>query len=678
MAPHAPVQFVLMPWAAVVRPSIGLSLLKARLSEAGVQSTIRYSNLRFVSEVGFDANALVERAHAHSFLGDWVFGERAFPGWKPEIPGKDQDLEVSGHQPTDWYLKDPERYEEVLWMLRRQAGRFVTREAEQILENDPQIVGCSSTFQQHVPSLALLREIKRLAPAVTTIIGGANCEMGMGLTTLKEFKWIDFVASGEADDTIVPFCQAVLKGEGEIPVDEVPLGILGQAHLEAGTYDLKGSLIPRGTVADLDTLPTPDYSDFFHELEDCSAGAHIQPGLLAETSRGCWWGAVSHCTFCGLNGDSMTYRSKKPEKVLAEFHQLSEDWKINGIEVVDNIIDNKYLKTVLPVLEKEGAPFFLFYETKANLRREQVAQMARGGIRFIQPGIESLHDSLLSLMAKGTSATGNIQLLKYAREYGLGVSWSLLAGFPGEEDEWHDSVADMVPRLEHLSPPSTVFQVRYDRFSPYHSSPARYGIDLIPFEGYQRVYPISSSGIENLAYFFTDRNQVNRIRDLPGGRRLIEAAQLWKYHFYRGIPSILSMVDKPDGIEFFDTRQCATQRRLQIDGLEAEIHRLCDPARAEKSLPKLVNRARVENENPEPASDEAVSEALKQLDQKNLIVRAHGKVLSLAVPGEVPELLPISLTTGAYRGIPEKEDLLSAVRSHLQDLNREFDSVGVT
>ena len=37
-----------------------------------------------------------------------------------------------------------------------------------------------------------------------------------------------------------------------------------------------------------------------------------------ETSRGCWWGERMHCTFCGLNGATMSYRSKSPRRAVDE------------------------------------------------------------------------------------------------------------------------------------------------------------------------------------------------------------------------------------------------------------------------------------------------------------------------------------------------------------------------
>ena len=122
-----------------------------------------------------------------------------------------------------------------------------------------------------------------------------------------------------------------------------------------------------------------------------------------------------------------------------------------------------------------------------------------------------------------------------------------------------------------------------------------------------------------------------------------------------------------------------SERRFTIDGLEAEIHRLCDPARLETSLPKLVNRARVEGQGSDPASDEAVSEALKSLDQKNLIVRTHGKVLSLALPGDVPRLMPINSAGGSFvrtPGLGAKEAVLEAMHSRLSDLDRESTPAG--
>jgi hypothetical protein len=69
----------------------------------------------------------------------------------------------------------------------------------------------------------------------------------------------------------------------------------------------------------------------------------------------------------------------------------------------------------------------------------------RAGVTWVQPGIESLHSGVLKLMDKG------VQLLKWSRELGRRLSWSILWGFPGKKDDWYTDMAGWLPALEHPS-----------------------------------------------------------------------------------------------------------------------------------------------------------------------------------------------------------------------------------
>ena len=121
----------------------------------------------------------------------------------------------------------------------------------------------------------------------------------------------------------------------------------------------------------------------------------MRPGLPLESSRGCWWGAAHQCTFCGLNGTSLGYRSKSPERVLAEVHELEDRYGVSDFEAVDNILDMGYHKTLLPELAADTSTRRIFYEIKANVSRAQVAALVDAGIMWVQPGIESLHSEVL-------------------------------------------------------------------------------------------------------------------------------------------------------------------------------------------------------------------------------------------------------------------------------------------
>jgi hypothetical protein len=87
--------------------------------------------------------------------------------------------------------------------LRAEAEDFVDSAAARVLAHKPRIVGCTSTFQQHVASLALLRRIRELDPSVISMMSGENCETQMGRATHRAFPWGDYVVSGEADQLIV-------------------------------------------------------------------------------------------------------------------------------------------------------------------------------------------------------------------------------------------------------------------------------------------------------------------------------------------------------------------------------------------------------------------------------------------------------------------------------------------
>ncbi len=567
---------VQMPYAGVEHPSIALGILQATLTRQGLACSSYYANLKWCEELGVERYHAISATQTELLLGEWTFAEAAF--------GQTQDDEE--------FLERTQAKRELILEARARTAQFVEKTAREILRKAPRIVGASSTFQQHCASLALLKKVKELDPSVTTLLGGANCEGSMGVTVAKNFPWVDYVVSGEADQIIGPLCKSIL-----INKPETPYGVI--------TKDHQGEA-PRATFSAMDATAIPDYDDYFRALDESTLD--MLPGLLVETSRGCWWGQKHHCTFCGLNGSGMGYRSKSGERVLQELEHLANRYQLGVFEVVDNILDHSHLKHIMPVLAARPEPFRLFYETKSNLKREQVELLARAGVLWIQPGIESMHDDILRLMDKGSNALMNVQLLKWAREFGVRVVWNFLACFPGEKDEWYSEMAEWLPLLEHLQPPSGLAPIRYDRFSPYHSRPQDYGIQIRPGWAYRHVYPLPPEELENLAYFFEDTEPVRSL-ETPGRQALIARLKAWKERFWSGLPPILSLGDG----DILDTRKCATQRRHVLSQRERELLEDCD--------------------NPRKRTDEHQS-----LIDKKLVLALGDRCLALPVRGALPTL----------------------------------------
>ncbi len=207
--------------------------------------------------------------------------------------------------------------------------------------------------------------------------------------------------------------------------------------------------------------------------------------------------------FAGLNGDTMAFRSKKPDRVFEEIDYLLTRYEADNIGCVDNILDLRYIDTLFARLAASSHDLKLFYEVKANLRLDQLVKLRAGGVNQIQPGIESFSDAVLTLMSKGCTGFQNIQLMRWCREVGIEVSWNILGGFPGEDPAEYERMAMLIPKLTHLDPPCSCGMVRLDRFSPFHGEPERFGFtNLRPAQAYFYVFPLGRRDLSKLAYFF--------------------------------------------------------------------------------------------------------------------------------------------------------------------------------
>jgi ribosomal peptide maturation radical SAM protein 1 len=623
-----------MPFVDLHRPSLALSLLKALLAREGIDASVYYGNLAFAEIGGIEKYEALGDLSATLLAGELVFAAATFP-----------EKETGGTAIEELLRRrERPRLAEDVAALRAEAAGFLDRAAAAILEMGPRVVGCTSTFQQHVAALGLLRRVKVLDPGVVTMMGGANCEGLMGLTTHHNFAWVDYVVSGDADHLIGPLCRRALEVGAEIGADELPAEVLAPVHRLSGYRrdERFPDGVARGVFGALETLPHPDFSDYFSRIANWKFRPALQVGLPMETSRGCWWGAVHHCTFCGLNGGGMSFRAKSAARVLTELRAITGETGVDGVEIVDNILDMKYFQTLLPRLAASGNGTRLFFETKSNLKRTQVEALAAAGIRWVQPGIESLSTEVLELMDKGAKASTQVLMLKWAREFGVRVSWSLLAGFPGENDAWYEEMATLIPLLEHLPPPTGVVRVRFDRYSPYHMRPAEFGLRLQPVPMMKHIYPLSADDLADQAYFFVDADDERSARGFvrrPGVGAVRRAADAWRAAFFGRRRPQLVMHEEGNRLRLSDTRACAVLEHTILDGLERAVYLACVEGAGTASLRRLLPAGDGEGTPPE-AADQRIEATLDRLRAARLLVTLDGRHISLALPADIAPYPP--------------------------------------
>ncbi len=484
-----------MPFASVEIPSIALTQLQYVVQQelgAEVHCDIFYLNLDFVNYLGVQLFQMISASvEANTFgLGDWFFSADAFPDQPDQ---------------TDTYLQRhfAEQFAELasikqlLLNKRRAVGLFLKSLIDRYRLADYQMVGFTSMFCQNIASFAMARRLKQRRPDMVVLMGGANCETPMGNVIVRQIDEVDFVFSGPGLRSFPRLVRHLLAGERD-ECHRIP-GVLSRQKLALHP----GRLIEIGEELDIEVPLPVNYDGFLATYDRKLHGHPFHLRLPFETSRGCWWGERSHCTFCGLNGATMAYRAMRPATAIELFRDLFERYgsRVEEYEAVDNILPREYLTKVLPFLDPP-ARTRIFYEVKADLKEHEMEALERAHVTRIQPGIEALSTTTLKLMKKGTTSFQNLRFLLYCQRSNVEPFWNLLVGFPNEPESVYEKYARDIPLLTHLHPPSGVFPVRFDRFSPYHKLANEYGLKLLPGDFYAMLYPFPAEELADLAYFF--------------------------------------------------------------------------------------------------------------------------------------------------------------------------------
>jgi ribosomal peptide maturation radical SAM protein 1 len=495
-----------MPFSDLGLPSIGLTQLKQVLEtelRGQVSVDLLYVNQDFARLIGVEPYSFVANSAQsnNAGLGDWLFRQSAFP----ELPENSEEY-FKRFFPA--HGEESMKYKQYIQKLRMQLDGFLDDIILRYKLDEAHLVGFTSMFMQNVASFAMAKRIKKRNPKAITVMGGANCEAPMGKEIVNNTDFIDFVFSGPALLSLPSFIRHQINNQPE--KCHAINGVFSRLNCSsarpmAGLGDFK-PLREIGDELDIDEFIELHYGEFLDTLKKNFPNKEVEPYLQFETSRGCWWGEKAHCTFCGLNGISMKYRSMRPDNAVRLIESLFDySDRCSRLQSVDNILPKNYFKEVFPYLNTPPN-MSLFYEVKADLSKEDLKVLAKARVTMIQPGIESLATSTLKLMKKGTSAFQNLKLLKNCMTYDIDPVWNLLIGFPGEGEEVYKKYVDDIPTLAHLPPPGGVFPVRFDRYSPYFMRAREYELDLTPMDYYALIYPFKAESLANLAYYFSDRN----------------------------------------------------------------------------------------------------------------------------------------------------------------------------
>ena len=299
---------------------------------------------------------------------------------------------------------------------------------QDFLADSAPILGVSCMVSMLPFVLLGTKRFKESHPEHKIILGGPG-PSGAAKAIVDSMPWIDVVARGEGEATLVELVQA-LKTEADLA------SVLGI------TYRTNGSACEnpaRPRFKNLDEIPVPAYHAV--RMADYTSFAVV-------SGRGCPF----NCAFCDVGplwGNRVVLRSV--ENVMGELELLKKTYGLGRVSFADDTFTLQRSRT--ETLLREITPLGLKWSCLSRvdtLDEELLGRMAGAGCDALFLGIESGSDSVLAKINKRFTIEQATQKVEMATRHMKKIVTSYIWGFPFETMDDFKSTIFSVVSMWHL------------------------------------------------------------------------------------------------------------------------------------------------------------------------------------------------------------------------------------
>jgi radical SAM superfamily enzyme YgiQ (UPF0313 family) len=342
--------------------------------------------------------------------------------------------------------------------------RIVERYVDEMLADDPDIVGFSLHGSFDALSRAVRRRIRARSDA-TIVVGGSHSSYvaAVGFTSrLVDHEAFDVLVVGEAERTL-PDLIEVLEEDGD-PVS------VGNVYVCRDGQIVGGHAPPRGG---LDELPAPDFDQF--DLDLYAVPNRVLPVM---TARGCSWRKCAFCAHHATYGG--TYHGHSMDRFVEVVATLAARYECHNFVIQDEELPPARARKVAQALIDAGLDDCSYYTygrlVKGYDDPDLAALLARAGFRSFQWGLESGSQRVLDLMCKGTEVPVMEKVLHNFAAAGIANQCFTFVGFPGETREEAQETVDFLERNRDGVAAMGTAPFVVSPMSPLHQHPEKWGV----------------------------------------------------------------------------------------------------------------------------------------------------------------------------------------------------------
>jgi len=299
-----------------------------------------------------------------------------------------------------------------------------------LAEFQPDVVGSTSVTLNFPKTADILKEVKKIAPHVITLMGGPHVSFDYE-DVLRSIPEIDIIVRGESEKTLMSLIP-VIKDRSQW--ETIPGIAFYEKDMIVQTQD-------QTLIENLDELPLPA-----RHLLNIPKYHTLGFPISIITSRGC----PNQCIFCQgrrMVGQKVRYRSM--EKVVAEIENLM-DLGFDLINIADDLftVNKKRVIQFCEIIKERNISLVWSAFSRVNtVDPEILSEMKSAGCYAISFGIESGNPEMLKRVRKGITLDQARYAVNCCKKAGIRTHASFMVGLPGET---HQTLNDTLNFAESL------------------------------------------------------------------------------------------------------------------------------------------------------------------------------------------------------------------------------------
>jgi len=325
----------------------------------------------------------------------------------------------------------------------------------------PDLVGVTSVAQSYFHALEIAAVVKGWNTSVPVVFGGPHVSF-IASECLQRHPTVDFVLLFDAEDSVVMLADALTAGADTADLRRVHGLVFRDGDAVASTLAAPPSM-------DLDRYGRPDRGLF-----DMGRYLAYDYETVVMTARGC----PSRSTFCSTTIAGRTARWNTAEHVVDEMEEVI-GIGFSSIFFGDDTFsgDPRRAVEICAEIARRGVSIPWTSNMRAQDARPHVLEaMVRAGAYRVFVGFESVRETTLRLVRKGTSPARLYKTARRIMAAGLELHASFIVGAPGDTDESLESTLDFI-RL--VNPTVATFNVMEPRpGTDVFAHPGHYGIEV--------------------------------------------------------------------------------------------------------------------------------------------------------------------------------------------------------